>query len=78
MPEAATKQKIEAKKVGEIGMTLSFEPRYHRWVELPGVAGWTLAVSPLFDPVRHAMEIVDEQGKIQRESGAIIVFDLKT
>lgn len=56
---------------------LSFVSKFHQLIELPDMAGWTLVVSPFFDPMRHAREIIEEQRRIEGEGGSIIVLDPK-
>lgn len=57
---------------------LSFEPRYHRQIELEGnQTAWTLIISPFSDPMRFVKEIVEEQKQIEREGGSILVIDPK-
>ena len=56
---------------------LSFAPKFHREVALSNMNGWILIQFAGFDPLRHVREIVEEQKRIENESGAIITFDPK-
>ena len=56
---------------------LSFEPRFHRYVEHGEMHGWIVAIPPFGSLMSFAAEIGAEQRRIEAEGGAIMVADLK-
>lgn len=56
---------------------LSFEPKFHQYVELGESKGWTVSIPPFGSVLSFALEISAEQRRIQAEGGTIVVIDFK-
>lgn len=54
--------------------TLTFEPKFHRYVQLGDLSGWTVAVPTMGSVMSYAAKIVEEQQRIVVEGRAIVVI----
>lgn len=61
----------------EIEAKLSFQPQFHRYVELGELNGWSIAIPPFGSVMSFAAEIADEQRRIEAEGEKIITIDFK-